>query len=179
MAAGRQQICQRPPGGAGPDQGRPATLLGIHHHPGAGRGGPNPGRRGHPPGRHGPLAAGPGAEKTPGGPGGASEPVGRASPPAACDRGRKTGDGSSFCSGPRSPVLRQKSGPRTIYRKVCSPCPRHSGKDPKRPACRPGSLIYTGDKVEGKTRITIVDYDEQQVQTREITSWAECPVVAR
>ncbi len=42
----------------------------------------------------------------------------------------------------------------------------------------PGSLIYTGDKVEAQTQITIVDYDEQQVQIREITSWAECPVLA-
>ena len=42
----------------------------------------------------------------------------------------------------------------------------------------PGSLIYTGDKIEGKTHITIVEYDEQQVQTQVITSWAECPVAA-
>jgi magnesium transporter len=42
----------------------------------------------------------------------------------------------------------------------------------------PGSLIYTGDKIEGKTRITIIEYDEQQVQTQVITSWAECPIVA-
>ncbi len=35
----------------------------------------------------------------------------------------------------------------------------------------PGSLVYTGDRVEAQTQITIVDYDEQQVQTREITSW--------
>ena len=41
----------------------------------------------------------------------------------------------------------------------------------------PGSLIYTGDRVEAQTRITIVDYDEQQVQTREITSWEECPTL--
>jgi magnesium transporter len=41
----------------------------------------------------------------------------------------------------------------------------------------PGSLVYTGDKTEAKTRITIVDYDDQQVQTREISSWAECPVI--
>jgi len=41
----------------------------------------------------------------------------------------------------------------------------------------PGSLIYTGDQVEGKTRINIVEYDEQAVHTREITSWAECPVM--
>ncbi len=41
----------------------------------------------------------------------------------------------------------------------------------------PGSLIYTGDQAEAQTRITIVDYDEQQAKTREITSWAECPVI--
>jgi len=42
----------------------------------------------------------------------------------------------------------------------------------------PGSLVYTGDQPEAKTHITIVNYDEQQVNTREITSWSECPVVA-
>lgn len=41
----------------------------------------------------------------------------------------------------------------------------------------PGSLVYTGDQVEAQTRITVVDYDEQQVQTRELTSWAECPII--
>lgn len=41
----------------------------------------------------------------------------------------------------------------------------------------PGSLIYTGGRVEVPTRITVVDYDDQRVQTREISSWAECPVI--
>ena len=41
----------------------------------------------------------------------------------------------------------------------------------------PGSLIYTGDRVEAQTRITIVNYDDQEVQTREITSWEECPTL--
>ena len=41
----------------------------------------------------------------------------------------------------------------------------------------PGSLIYTGDRVGAQTQITIVDYDDQQVQTREITSWEECPTM--
>jgi magnesium transporter len=41
----------------------------------------------------------------------------------------------------------------------------------------PGTLIYTGDQLEAISRITIVDYDEQGVQTREIASWAECPVI--
>ncbi len=41
----------------------------------------------------------------------------------------------------------------------------------------PGSLIYTGEKIEETTQITIVDYDENEVQTRELTSWAECPML--
>ncbi len=41
----------------------------------------------------------------------------------------------------------------------------------------PGSLIYTGDRVEAQTQITIVDYDDQGVKTREITSWEECPTL--
>jgi magnesium transporter len=42
----------------------------------------------------------------------------------------------------------------------------------------PGSLVYTGDQIESKTRITIVEYDEQQVQTEVFTSWDACPIVA-
>ena len=42
----------------------------------------------------------------------------------------------------------------------------------------PGSLIYTGDKVEAQTRITILDYDEEGVHFRELTSLAECPVLS-
>ena len=41
----------------------------------------------------------------------------------------------------------------------------------------PGSLVYTGDQMSEKTQITVVHYDEQQVQTRELTSWDECPVM--
>jgi magnesium transporter len=38
----------------------------------------------------------------------------------------------------------------------------------------PGSLIYTGEKVDEKISITIIEYDEQQYQEREIASFDEC-----
>lgn len=41
----------------------------------------------------------------------------------------------------------------------------------------PGSLVYTGDRGDGKTQITSVDYDEHEVHTRDLTSLDECPVV--
>ena len=85
-----------------------ADFPGIHHHPGAGRKGPNPGRRRHHPGRHGPLAAGPGAEKTPGGPGGASEPVGRVPcPPDLCS----SRAGKFFTGAPCAPTAGRESTP--------------------------------------------------------------------
>ncbi len=40
----------------------------------------------------------------------------------------------------------------------------------------PGSLVYTGDQTAAATEITVVEYDEQQVHTRSLTSWDECPV---
>lgn len=55
--------------------------------------------------------------------------------------------------------------------------PKHLKRRSQKAGLPPGALIYTGDKVEGKTRITIVEYDEQEVHTREIASWAECPVL--
>jgi magnesium transporter len=39
----------------------------------------------------------------------------------------------------------------------------------------PGSLIYTGDRDQVQARMTIVEYDEQRVETREMASWTECP----
>ena len=41
----------------------------------------------------------------------------------------------------------------------------------------PGSLIYTGDRLE-KTCITIVQYDAEAMRLREITSWDEGPITA-
>lgn len=38
----------------------------------------------------------------------------------------------------------------------------------------PGTLVYTGDRGGAKTKITIIDYDEQGVQTRELSSLEEC-----
>ncbi len=54
---------------------------------------------------------------------------------------------------------------------------KHVKRRSQKAGLPPGSLVYTGDRVDAQTRITIVDYDEQEVQTREITSWAECPVI--
>lgn len=39
----------------------------------------------------------------------------------------------------------------------------------------PGSLIYTGDREKVQPRITVVEFDEQGVETREIASLTECP----
>ena len=55
--------------------------------------------------------------------------------------------------------------------------PKHLKRRSQKAGLPPGSLIYTGDRVEAQTLITIVDYDDQEVQTREITSWEECPTL--
>ncbi len=38
----------------------------------------------------------------------------------------------------------------------------------------PGSLVYTGEKVDTQVSITLVEYDEQQFQEKEIASFEEC-----
>ncbi|MBI4642903.1 MAG: magnesium/cobalt transporter CorA [Deltaproteobacteria bacterium] len=38
----------------------------------------------------------------------------------------------------------------------------------------PGSLVYTGEKMDAKVSITIIEYDEQQYQEREIATFDEC-----
>lgn len=55
--------------------------------------------------------------------------------------------------------------------------PKHLKRRSQKAGLPPGSLIYTGDQMSEKTQITVVHYDEQQVQTRELTSWDECPVM--
>ena len=37
-----------------------------------------------------------------------------------------------------------------------------------------GSLIYAGDKLDRKLKVTILEFDEQECREREITSFAEC-----
>ncbi|MDD2902093.1 MAG: magnesium/cobalt transporter CorA [Syntrophales bacterium] len=38
----------------------------------------------------------------------------------------------------------------------------------------PGSLIYTGDRVSAQAKISIIEYDEQHYEEREIASFDEC-----
>jgi len=38
----------------------------------------------------------------------------------------------------------------------------------------PGTLVYTGEKVDEKVSITIIDYDEQHYQEKEVASFDEC-----
>ncbi len=38
----------------------------------------------------------------------------------------------------------------------------------------PGTLVYTGEKVDAQVRITLMEYDEQQFQEKELASFAEC-----
>jgi magnesium transporter len=54
---------------------------------------------------------------------------------------------------------------------------KHLKRRSQKAGLPPGSLIYTGDQVKVQPRITIVEYDEQRVQTREMASWAECPAM--
>ena len=55
--------------------------------------------------------------------------------------------------------------------------PKHVKRRSQKAGLPPGSLIYTGDKGEAKTRITLTDYDEQGLRSREITSLDECPTL--
>jgi magnesium transporter len=41
----------------------------------------------------------------------------------------------------------------------------------------PGTLIYTGDKIEEKTKITLIRYDENNYQESEIPTLTQCPVI--
>ena len=47
-------------------------------------------------------------------------------------------------------------------------------KRTKKAGLPPGSLVYTGEKVDAKVSITIIEYDEQQFQERESASFDEC-----
>lgn len=40
----------------------------------------------------------------------------------------------------------------------------------------PGSLVYTGDKLDEKVHITIIDYDEHEYLEKEVTTFDECVV---
>jgi magnesium transporter len=47
-------------------------------------------------------------------------------------------------------------------------------KQAKKAGLPPGSLVYTGEKVDEKVSISIIEYDEQHFQEREIASFDEC-----
>jgi magnesium transporter len=53
---------------------------------------------------------------------------------------------------------------------------RRRKKRLKKVGLPPGTLIYTGDRVDQKAHITIIDYDEDNFQEREITKFEECLV---
>jgi magnesium transporter len=50
-------------------------------------------------------------------------------------------------------------------------------KRAKKTGLPPGSLVYTGEKVDEKIRITFIEYDEQHFQEREITDFGECLLI--
>jgi magnesium transporter len=50
-------------------------------------------------------------------------------------------------------------------------------KRAKKTGLPPGSLVYTGEKVDEKISITIIEYDEQHFQEREITDFGECLLI--
>ena len=52
--------------------------------------------------------------------------------------------------------------------------PKHLKIRSQKAGLPPGSLIYTGDQGEVKTRITLINYDEQGLRSREISSLDEC-----
>ncbi len=46
----------------------------------------------------------------------------------------------------------------------------------KRPGLPPGTLIYTGDKTEGKPKVTIINYDEKNYREQELSAFTQCAV---
>jgi len=54
--------------------------------------------------------------------------------------------------------------------------PRLARKGAKKAGLPPGTLIYTGERVQG-ARITVIEYDEQNLSQRELNTVAECPLL--
>ena len=48
------------------------------------------------------------------------------------------------------------------------------GKATKKIGLPPGTLVHVGDKKLEKVRITVIDYDEQQFEEREVQNVEEC-----
>jgi magnesium transporter len=57
--------------------------------------------------------------------------------------------------------------------------PRTLRRRTKKLGLPPGTLVYTGEQVEGTARITVIEYDEQHYEERELDSLAACPVMSR
>ena len=55
--------------------------------------------------------------------------------------------------------------------------PRLVRKRAKKAGLPPGSLVYTGTRVQEGVKITIIEYDEQNLSERELTAFAECPLL--
>ena len=51
---------------------------------------------------------------------------------------------------------------------------RHNHKVSVTKGLPPGSLVHVGEKTTAKTRITLIDYDAEQFQEKELTSIEEC-----
>jgi magnesium transporter len=52
--------------------------------------------------------------------------------------------------------------------------PRVFGKRTRKAGLPPGTLVYTGEKALGPAKITVIEYDEEHYQEREIPSFEEC-----
>ena len=52
--------------------------------------------------------------------------------------------------------------------------PKMIKKRSRKAGLPPGTLIYTGEKIYGEAKVTIIEYDEHDYQEREITTFEEC-----
>jgi magnesium transporter len=55
--------------------------------------------------------------------------------------------------------------------------PRLARKRSKKAGLPPGTLVYTGTRVQEAARISIIEYNEKNCAERELASLAECPLV--
>jgi len=51
---------------------------------------------------------------------------------------------------------------------------KHTGKKPKKAGLPPGSLVFTGERKMETVRITIIDYDENTLQERQVDRVEDC-----
>jgi magnesium transporter len=55
--------------------------------------------------------------------------------------------------------------------------PRLARKRAKKAGLPPGSLIYTGDRVQEAVQITVIEYDEENCAEKELDALTQCPLV--